>query len=112
MKYEYDVLVIGAGPGGSSAARYAAKHNLKVLMVEKRPDIGSPVRCGEGISKNWLPEVEIEPQKNWISNEVEGARIFPPDEKTFIKLSANKAGNEVGYIIERDKFDKYLAALA
>lgn len=110
--YEYDVLVVGAGPGGSSAARFAARKGLKVLMIEKRPDIGSPVRCGEGISKAWLPEVEIEPQQNWISNEVEGARIYPPDEKTFIKLSASKAGNEVGYIIERDKFDKYLAALA
>ncbi|MGC8663150.1 MAG: geranylgeranyl reductase family protein [Thermoplasmata archaeon] len=110
--FEYDVLVIGAGPGGSTAARFAARKGLKVLLVEKRPDIGSPVRCGEGISKTWLPEVEIEPQKSWISNEVEGARIYPPDEKTFIKLSAAKAGNEVGYIIERDKFDKYLAALA
>ncbi|MGC8992397.1 MAG: geranylgeranyl reductase family protein [Thermoplasmata archaeon] len=112
MKYEYDVLVIGAGPGGSTAARYAARNNLKVLLIEKRPDIGSPVRCGEGISKSWLPEVEIEPQKQWISNEVEGARIFSPDEKNHIKLSASKAGNEVGYIIERDKFDKYLASLA
>ncbi len=110
--FEYDVLVIGAGPGGSTAARFAARKGLKVLLVEKRPDIGSPVRCGEGISKTWLPEVEIEPQKSWISNEVEGARIYPPDEKTFIKLSAAKAGNEVGYIIERDKFDKHLAALA
>jgi len=110
--FEYDVLVIGAGPGGSSAARFASRKGLRVLMIEKRPDIGSPVRCGEGISKSWLPEVEIEPQPNWISNEVEGARIYPPDERTFIKLSAAKAGNEVGYIIERDKFDKYLAALA
>ncbi|MEM3237744.1 MAG: NAD(P)/FAD-dependent oxidoreductase [Thermoplasmata archaeon] len=111
-EYNYDVLVIGAGPGGSTAARFAAEKGLKVLLIEKRPDIGSPVRCGEGISKSWLPEVGITPQKSWISNEVLGARIFPPNETTHIELSAEKAGNEVGYIIERDKFDKYLAALA
>ncbi len=109
---EYDVLVIGAGPGGSTAARYAAKRGLKVLLIEKRPDIGSPVRCGEGISKSWLPEVEIEPQPQWISNEVRGARIFSPNEERFIKLTEKQAGNEVGYVIERDKFDKYLAKLA
>ncbi len=109
---EYDVLVIGAGPGGSTAARYAAKHGLKVLLIEKRPDIGSPVRCGEGISKSWLPEVEIEPQIQWISNEVKGARIFSPNEERIIKLTEKQAGNEVGYVIERDKFDKYLAKLA
>jgi digeranylgeranylglycerophospholipid reductase len=111
-EYNYDVLVIGAGPGGSTAARFAAEKGLKVLLIEKRPDIGSPVRCGEGISKTWLPEVGIKPNKSWISNEVLGARIFPPNEVTHIELSAEKAGNEVGYIIERDKFDKHLAALA
>ncbi len=111
-EYNYDVLVIGAGPGGSTAARFAAEKGLKVLLIEKRPDIGSPVRCGEGISKSWLPEVDITPHKSWISNEVLGARIFPPNEATHIELSAEKAGNEVGYIIERDKFDKHLAAMA
>ena len=32
---EYDVLVIGGGPGGSSASTYLAKAGLKVLLLEK-----------------------------------------------------------------------------
>ena len=108
----YDVLVIGAGPAGSSAARYASRYGLKTLLVEKRPDIGSPVRCGEGISKAWMPEVDIKPEAHWISDEVKGARIYGPSEKKPIMLTAESAGNEVGFVVERDKFDKHIATLA
>ena len=108
----YDVLVIGAGPAGSSAARYASRYGLKTLVVEKRPDIGSPVRCGEGVSRAWMPEVDLKPQDHWISDEVKGARIYGPSEKKAITLTAESAGNEVGFVVERDKFDKHIATLA
>ena len=108
----YDVLVVGAGPGGSSAARFSARAGLKTLMIEKRPDIGSPVRCGEGLSKEWMKEGEIKPNPHWIADEVKGARIFGPSEKKAIVLRAEKAGNEVGFVVERDKFDKEMAAFA
>jgi digeranylgeranylglycerophospholipid reductase len=102
-----DVLVIGAGPAGSMTAKWAAKSGAKVLMIEKRQEIGSPVRCGEGMSKEWLGEVGIKPGK-WINVEVEGARIYAPNEKCF-EINEKHAGNEVGYVVERDGFDKALA---
>ncbi len=111
-RYEYDVLVIGAGPGGAMAARYAARNGLKVLLIEKRPEIGVPVRCAEGISRAWLNEVEIDIQKKWIDAEIDGAKIYSPDEKSVVTLSAEQAGNEVGFVLNREYFDKYLAALA
>ncbi len=102
-----DVLVIGAGPAGSMTAKWAAKQGARVLLIEKRQEIGSPVRCGEGISKDWLSEVGITPGR-WINVEVEGARIFSPSEKVF-EINEKHAGNEVGYVVERDGFDKQLA---
>lgn len=102
-----DVLVIGAGPAGSMAAKWAARSGASVLMVEKRQEIGSPVRCGEGMSKDWLAEVGITPGR-WINLEVEGARIYSPSEKVF-EINEKSAGNEVGYVVERDGFDKQLA---
>ncbi len=102
-----DVLVIGAGPAGSMTAKWAAKHGANVLMSEKRQEIGSPVRCGEGMSKEWLHDVGIRPGR-WINVEVEGARIFAPNEKVF-EINEKHAGNEVGYVVERDGFDKQLA---
>ena len=47
----YDVVVVGAGPAGSMAAKTAAENGLNVLLVEKRQEIGTPVRCAEGVSK-------------------------------------------------------------
>ncbi len=111
-RYEYDVLVIGAGPGGSMVARYAARHGLRVLLVEKRPEIGVPVRCAEGISRAWMNEVEIEPQDRWIDAYMDGAKIYSPDEKSVVELTAEQAGNEVGFVLNREYFDKYLASLA
>jgi digeranylgeranylglycerophospholipid reductase len=102
-----DVLVIGAGPAGSMAAKWAAKSGARVLMIEKRQEIGSPVRCGEGMSKAWLEDVGITPGR-WINVEVEGARIYSPSEKVF-EINEKHAGNEVGYVVERDGFDKQLA---
>ncbi|HYA54036.1 MAG TPA: NAD(P)/FAD-dependent oxidoreductase, partial [Thermoplasmata archaeon] len=102
-----DVLVIGAGPAGSMTAKWAAKNGARVTMIEKRQEIGSPVRCGEGMSKAWLPDVGIKPGR-WINVEVEGARIYSPSEKVF-EINEKHAGNEVGYVVERDEFDKQLA---
>ncbi|MCI4367513.1 MAG: NAD(P)/FAD-dependent oxidoreductase, partial [Thermoplasmata archaeon] len=103
-----DVLVVGAGPAGSMAAKWAAKSGAQVIMIEKRQEIGSPVRCGEGISKSWLPEVGITPSSKWINVEVEGARIYAPNEKC-LEINEKHAGNEVGFVVERDGFDKALA---
>ncbi len=103
-----DVLVVGAGPAGSMTAKWAAKSGASVIMIEKRQEIGSPVRCGEGMSKAWLSDVGITPSNRWINLEVEGARIYSPSEKV-MEINEKHAGNEVGYVVERDAFDKQLA---
>jgi digeranylgeranylglycerophospholipid reductase len=110
MSYDYDVVVIGAGPGGSMAAKTAAENGLDVLLVEKRQEIGTPVRCAEGVSKEALEEF-FEVEKSWIAKEVSGAIIYSPD-GTQIKLVAGMAGNEVGFVLERKIFDRALARMA
>jgi digeranylgeranylglycerophospholipid reductase len=95
---KYDVIVVGAGPAGSLTARYAAKNGADVLMIEKRQEIGSPVRCGEAISKRWFDDVGIKPDSKWISNEVEGAKIISPD-GSCLYIDDRIAGREVGTVI-------------
>jgi digeranylgeranylglycerophospholipid reductase len=105
---DYDVVVVGAGPAGSMTAKWAAKGGARVLMVEKRQEIGSPVRCGEGISKAWLSGVGVKLDRKSVAREVKGARIVAPNGKAFY-LSEKMAGNEVGIVIDRVFFDKQLA---
>jgi NAD(P) transhydrogenase len=40
MSYDFDAIVIGAGPAGESAAINAAKHGRKVAIIEDRPQVG------------------------------------------------------------------------
>ena len=48
-----DVVVVGAGPAGSLAARAAALGGARTLLVDRRDSLGEPVQCGE-----FLPTLE------------------------------------------------------
>ena len=106
MKDRYDVLVIGGGPSGALAAKTAVEKGLTACIVEKRPAIGSPIRCAEGLGKEALCEF-IEPNPCWISAEMTGAAIIAPDGFT-MKLESELAGSKVGYILDRKFFDREL----
>ncbi len=109
MKEErYDVVVVGAGPGGSLTAKTAAEHGLDVLLIERNQEIGVPVKCAEGVSKDI--EKFVVPDKKWVSAVVKGANIYGPD-GTKVVMAGDKL-EEVGYVLERRIFDKFLASEA
>lgn len=110
MKDQYDVIVVGAGPGGSIAAKTCAEGGLDVLLIEKRQEIGDPVRCAEGLSREGLKR-HIKPDKKWIAAEIKGSKIISPD-GTEIKLSENATSQKTGYTLERKVFDRALAQQA
>jgi digeranylgeranylglycerophospholipid reductase len=106
MKTEYDVVVIGAGPAGSIAARTCAEAGLRVLLAEKRQEIGSPVRCAEAVGKDTVAQF-IPLDDKWIAAEVDHFSLtsalddtihFPPLETTLV--------------LERKIFDRELAHAA
>ena len=69
---ETDVLVIGAGPAGSSAARFAAKGGAEVILSDKKSEIGFPKRCAEGVSKKIFEKLDLEMDPHWVTNEISG----------------------------------------
>jgi len=106
---ETDVLVIGAGPAGSTAAKHAALGGAQVIVIDKKSEIGTPKRCAEGVSKDGLKELEIEPSPRWIAKEATGVRMVSPN-GTAVNLTEDKVKlPEAGYILERKVFDKFMA---
>jgi len=99
----FDVLVAGAGPAGSQAARIIAEKGFSVALLEKRQEVGSPVRCAEGVSEKWLLK-HTGVEEPWIEAEVRGALLRAPDGTKAVMHYSEK-----GYILDRARFDRDLA---
>ncbi len=106
MTEHWDVIVVGAGPAGSTLARYAAKGGVSVLVLEKDRDVGIPVRCGEAVSNRSLGKVvDIDPR--WIAATIRHFRLVSPSGHM---VEPDLGG--YGYVLERRIFDYDLARLA
>ena len=106
MNSAYDIIVVGAGPAGSTAGRFAAAAGASVLVLEKDRDVGYPVRCGEAVSHEGLIQF-IEPDPRWIAATVTRFRMISPSGKVVHpKLEGT------GYVLERRIFDYEIAKLA
>ena len=105
IKNEYDVVVVGAGPAGSTTAERCAERGLSVLLLEKRQEIGAPVRCGEGVSQKNIDALGMTLPSHVWRQRIKGAYVYAPNGKE-IKIQGDKTD---GYVLERKAFDKWLA---
>ncbi|HDN02254.1 MAG TPA: NAD(P)/FAD-dependent oxidoreductase [Candidatus Bathyarchaeota archaeon] len=101
---EWDVIVVGAGPAGLSAARWCAGEGLKTLIFEAKGEIKAWKPCGEGISRETLKTAEIDPTPDFISNEL-GMRVYAPN-GNYVDLG------QTGYAINKDMFLYRMAVAA
>jgi geranylgeranyl reductase family protein len=105
---KYDVVVVGAGPVGSTAARYAAMNGAKVLLLEEHASIGSPVGCTGLLSTRAVEECDLKPSEEFVFNSVRGAFVHAPDGQCMpIDGKQTRA-----YVVSRKNFDRTLAVMA
>ncbi len=103
-------MIVGAGPAGSTAAYSAAKNGAKVLMLDRRRELGVPVQCGEALAEDALNELGIKPDRRWAVNPTNAVNIISPG-GIEIRVAERKGG-KVGFVLDRKQFDKFLAVRA
>jgi len=103
----FDVIVIGAGPAGSMAARECARQGLRTTIIEK-DRIPRSKPCGGGVSSKALKLIGTRISDDLIERYVKGFRFFSPS-LDFVNLTSNTT---IGISTFRDKFDAFLTKLA
>ncbi len=98
-----DVVVVGAGPSGCSAAKFAAEKGLEVVVLEKKREVGVPSPCAGYVSKQVSRYFKVD--ERCRQQDVENMRTFFPSGKS--QLAPAK-----GWIVERMLFDRFLAVQA
>lgn len=102
----YDVVVIGAGPVGSTFAREMSLKGYKVVILDKKRKIGVPLQCAGLLAKK-IKEWNILPDE-YILNEVKGAFIHSPSDD-LLRVSKK---DTAAYVIDRVGYDQFLAKQA
>jgi len=109
---KYDIVVVGAGPAGSMAARAAARGGARVLLLDKRRELGVPVQCGEALAEEPLRDLGIKPDSRWIAGKINAVRLISPSGIEVSIAEKSAVHGKVGFILDRKVFDKHLVMLA
>ncbi len=73
---DYDIVVIGCGPAGTTTARIAAERGLNVLLLDKKQELGAPIQRSGALSAGALEEAGINPSLEFIQEPIYGFTVY------------------------------------
>ncbi len=105
MTYDYDTIVIGAGTGGLAAGCALEKGGANYLILDKKDEIGVPVRSTGAVSMEWVNRIGMPTDKKIIRSEIRNI-WFRTDIGKDISL---KYDHPVGLEYDFTPYEQYLA---
>ena len=99
---EVDVLVVGAGPAGSTVADRLSRRGHSVLVIEEHGRVGYPVQCAGLVSRRVL---ELAHAPEVVRRSVHGASVFSPQ----LRSISFRAPEPKAFVIDRAGLDIALA---
>ncbi|MGQ0509026.1 MAG: geranylgeranyl reductase family protein [Betaproteobacteria bacterium] len=101
MIEQVDILVLGLGPAGASAARAAAERGCRVVALERKREPGLPVQCAE-----FVPAMIDADVVGAVRQRIDAMATFVEDD------AADLQPNFPGHMLDRGAFDAALVARA
>lgn len=114
---DFDVVVVGSGPAGATTARTIAERGLRVLLVDKKQELGAPIQCSGAVSAHALSDADVPPVAEFTLAPIFGFATYRTDgEVTTLDYRQLKPDpyqqTPLGYVVDRRRFDRYLMTLA
>lgn len=111
---EADVIVVGAGPGGSAAAYHLARHGIRVLLLEKTEFPREKV-CGDGLTPRAVRQlvrmgIDTSEKAGWLHNR--GLRVIGGGVRLELDWPELASFPNYGLVRTRMDFDDMLAQRA
>lgn len=105
MDFEYDAVIVGAGTAGLSAGAALEKAGKRYVILDKKDEIGLPVRSTGAVSLEWVRRIGMPTDPSIVASEIR-AMSFRTDTGKSINMSFNRG---VGLVYDFTKYEKFLS---
>ncbi|HOO55129.1 MAG TPA: NAD(P)/FAD-dependent oxidoreductase, partial [Methanothrix sp.] len=96
----YSAAVVGAGPAGSTAARFLSEMGHEVILIDRKEVVGLPKQCAEGLFAACFPEFATS-TGDFITGKVRYLEVVFPN------LASYRLRGDL-FMLDRPRFDQHL----